>query len=81
MAKRKVKQQDTESPQGNELQNKPEEGGSVESCSSCGLPLIELPWSRSGKDQRIHILTCDNLECCYYRNPIKTFTRKLEEET
>jgi len=59
-----------------EHQNKPREKGKVEACAGCGWPLIDIPWSKSGMGQRIHILTCDNFECGYYRNPIKT--RRLE---
>ncbi|MBA7478237.1 hypothetical protein ES705_14062 [subsurface metagenome] len=46
-----------------------------EVCPRCSQPLVELPWSKS-YGQRIYILTCDNLGCADYRNPVKTITKE-----
>jgi hypothetical protein len=32
---------------------------------------MEIPWSKSASGQRMYILTCDNLKCPCYRNPVK----------
>ena len=49
-----------------------------EVCSRCGQPLGELPWTKSGPNQRMYILTCENAGCPCYRNPLKTTTKEAE---
>jgi len=55
------------------------EGANREVCSGCGQPLVELPWSKPELDQRTYILTCVNIGCPRYRNPVKTVTREVAE--
>ncbi|GAI88746.1 unnamed protein product [marine sediment metagenome] len=47
-------------------------------CPRCGQPLVELSWSKS-VGRRVYILTCDNLDCTDYRNPVKTIAKEVME--
>jgi len=52
------------------------DGNSVVKCPHCGQPLVELLWSKSETGQRMYILTCENIECPRYRNPVKAITKE-----
>jgi len=65
-----------EKPIKNDQISKPDEQ-KVGVCSHCGRPLEELLWSKSVPGQRTYILTCVNIGCPRYRNPVKTIVEEV----